>query len=114
MALSVMKNANLALRFLLELGVLAALAYWGFQTGQTTISKIVLGIGAPVVAAVVWGLLGAPRASWHLKGAWRLLLEVIFFGLPTVALFVAGQHLLSVAFALVFILSTILIYVWSQ
>ncbi|HLJ35646.1 MAG TPA: YrdB family protein [Ktedonobacteraceae bacterium] len=114
MALAVVKNANLALRFLLELCVLAALAYWGFQTGQTTIARIVLGIGAPLVAVVVWALLGAPKAPWHLKGAWRLLLEVVFFGLPAVALFVAGQHILGVAFALVFILNTILIYAWSQ
>ena len=114
MALAVMKNANLALRFLLELCVLAALVYWGFEVGQTTIVKIVLGIGAPVIASVVWALLGAPRARWHLKGVWRLLLEVVFFGLPAVALFVAGQYILGIAFALVFILNTILIYAWSQ
>ena len=114
MALAVMKNANLALRFLLELCVLAALAYWGFQTGQTTIVRIVLGIGAPLVAVVVWALLGAPKAPWHLKGVWRLLLEVVFFGLPAVALFVVGQHILGIVFALVFILNTILIYTWSQ
>jgi hypothetical protein len=28
------KSVNLALRFLLELCALAALAYWGFQTGK--------------------------------------------------------------------------------
>ena len=114
MALSVMKNANLALRFLLELGVLAALAYWGFAVGQTTIVKIVFGIGAPVIAIVIWAFLGAPRALWHLKGVWRLLLEVVFFGLPAVALFVAGQRIPGVIFALVFVFNTILIYAWSQ
>src|SRR5260370_5082612 len=53
MALTVIKNANLALSFFLELCVLVALGYWGFQTGQGTIAKIGLGIGAPVVAVVV-------------------------------------------------------------
>ncbi|HLX39292.1 MAG TPA: YrdB family protein [Ktedonobacteraceae bacterium] len=114
MALMVMKNANLALRFLLELCVLFALGYWGFQTGQTMIVRIVLGIGAPVVAIVIWALLGAPKAPWQLKGASRFLLEVVFFGLPAVALFVVGQHILGIAFALVFVLNTILIYMWSQ
>ena len=53
MALTILKNANLALAFFLELGVLAALGYWGFNSGQGTIAKIGLGIGAPVLAVVM-------------------------------------------------------------
>jgi hypothetical protein len=34
MKFTIIKNANLALAFFLELGVLAALGYWGFKTGQ--------------------------------------------------------------------------------
>src|SRR5689334_23481657 len=54
--------ANLGLRFLLELCMLAALGYWGFQAGDGPVLKIVLGLGAPLLAAVVWGLFIAPRA----------------------------------------------------
>jgi Protein of unknown function (DUF2568) len=114
MALTIIKNANLALAFLLELGVLAALGYWGFQTGQGTIAKIGLGIGAPVLAVVVWWLFGAPQAMWHLNGIFRLLLEVIFFGSAAVALYAAGQHVLGLAFALVFVLNTVLISLLGQ
>ena len=108
MFLTIIKNANLALAFFLELGVLAVLAYWGFQTGQGTIARIALGIGAPAVAIVVWALFGSPQAMWHLDGIFRVLLEVIFFGSAAVALFVAGQHILGVAFALIFVLNTVL------
>jgi hypothetical protein len=45
MFLTIIKNANLALAFFLELGVLVALGYWGFQTGQGTIARIGLGTG---------------------------------------------------------------------
>ena len=114
MALTIIKNANLALAFLLELGVLAALGYWGFQTGQGPIAKIGLGIGAPVLAVVVWWLFGAPQAKWHLNGVFRLLLEVIFFGSAAVALYAAGQHVLGVAFALVFVLNTMLLSLLGQ
>jgi hypothetical protein len=93
------------------LGVLIALGYWGFQTGQGTIARIGLGIGVPVVAVVVWALFGAPKAVWHLNGPSRLLLEVVFFGSAAVALFAAGQRVLGVAFALVFVLNYSLIYV---
>src|SRR5215469_11746142 len=68
MVLTVLKNANLALAFFLELGVLVALGYWGYQTGQGTIARIGLGIGAPALAVVVWALFGAPKSTWHLQG----------------------------------------------
>ena len=61
--LELIKGANLLLRFLLELCALGALGYWGFKTGNATITKIVLGVGAPLVAAVVWGIFVSPRAS---------------------------------------------------
>jgi len=114
MALTIIKNANLALAFLLELGVLASLGYWGFQTGQGTIAKIGLGIGAPMLAVVVWWLFGAPQAKWHLNGVFRLFLEVIFFGSAAVALFAAGQHVLGVAFALVFVFNKMLVSLLGQ
>ncbi len=78
MVLMVIKNANAALAFILELCVLVALGYWGFQIGPGTIAKIGLGIGAPVVAMVVWGLFGAPNSAWQLHDPWRLILYVVF------------------------------------
>ena len=75
MVLTIIKNANLALAFFLELGVLAVLGYWGFQTGQGTIAKFGLGIGAPVLAVVVWWLFGAPQAMWHLNGVFAYFLK---------------------------------------
>ena len=114
MVLMMIKNANLALAFFLELGVLIALGYWGFQMGPTTLAKIGLGIGAPMVAVMVWGLFGAPTAVWHLNSPWRLILEVVFFGSAAVALFAAGQRVLGVAFALVFVLNSVLTYVLGQ
>lgn len=114
MILTTLKNANLALAFFLELGVLAALGYWGFYTGQGTLAKIGLGIGAPAVAVVVWGLFGAPRSAWRLRGLRFLILRVIFFGSAAVALFAASQAVLGVVFALVFVVNLVLISVWAQ
>lgn len=55
----------LAVRFLLELGALAALAYWGYRTG-TGFARYALALGAPLAAAVVWGVLVAPKSSRRL------------------------------------------------
>ncbi|GCF11534.1 YrdB family protein [Dictyobacter arantiisoli] len=109
-----LKNTNLALMFFLELGVLVSLGYWGFSTGAGTLAKIGLGLGAPVLAAVIWGLFGAPRGRWHLYGIFRLILKAIFFGSAAVALFAVGQHILGVAFALIFVFNAVLSYVWEQ
>ena len=114
MVLMILKNANTALAFFLELGVLIALGYWGYQTGQGTIARIGLGIGAPAVAIVVWALFGAPKSTWQLQGPWFLMLRVVFFGSAAVALFTAGQRVLGIAFALVFVVNLALIYAWKQ
>ena len=68
-----MKAANLALRFLLEVSALVALGYWGFHAGDGDATHWILGIGAPLVAAVVWGLFVAPRRRFDYAAAGRSL-----------------------------------------
>jgi hypothetical protein len=51
--LSGLRGVILTLRFLCELAMLAALAYWGFTVGDGA-GAWVLGVGAPLLAAVVW------------------------------------------------------------
>jgi hypothetical protein len=96
-----MKQANLVLALLLELGVLAALAYWGFATGSTIPVKIVLGVAAPVVAIIVWAVWGAPRSARRLRGIAYWLLRVILDAVGAIALYMSGQQLLGTIFALV-------------
>jgi hypothetical protein len=93
---------------------LGRIGCWGFQTGQGLFAKIGLGIGTPLVAAVVWGLLGAPGSSWQLHDPWHLVLEVVIFGAAVLALFAAGKRALGLAFALVFVLNRALMYAWGQ
>src|ERR1051326_6222181 len=85
MTLNILKNANLTLALFLEIGVLEALADWGVSTGQGTLAKIALGIGARALAIVVWGCFGAPRAPWCLRGVQFFILRVLFFGSAVVA-----------------------------
>ena len=48
----VLKNANLGLIFLLELCLLVVFASWGIHTGHGLAQKIVLGVGAPLLAEI--------------------------------------------------------------
>jgi Mn2+/Fe2+ NRAMP family transporter len=112
--LALLKNLNLALAFLLELLVLVALCYFGFVIGPNIFVKISLGLGLPIVAIVIWAVLGAPRSKRRLKGFPFLLLQIIFFGSAAVVLYLAGQRVLGIIFALVFVLNTVLAYAWNQ
>jgi hypothetical protein len=111
---SVLKNANLVLAFLLELCVLLALGYWGFVTGPTMLAKIGLGIGLPILAIVIWAILGAPRSAQRLRGGWYWLLRVVFYGLSAVFFYADDQHTLGIVFAFIVLLNSVLGYAWKQ
>jgi len=95
------KAASLTLQFLLELGVLAALGYWGFTAVDGSIARIALGVGGPLLAVAAWAAFGSPKARWHLVGVWRLVLQLLFFGSAALALAAAGHPVLAVVFAVV-------------
>ena len=112
--MQLIKSANLALRFLLELCALAALAYWGFQTGRVLSAKIGLCIGAPLLAVVVWAMLVAPNAAVHLPGLVPFVLGLVILGLAAVALAAAGHPYLAVIFGAIVVINAALMLVWGQ
>jgi uncharacterized protein DUF2568 len=99
--LATIRYGNLALAFLLELLMLAAFAYWGVQVGGGTLAKVALGVGAPLLTIVVWGLFIAPKAVVTLPAPVNLALRVLVFGLAAVGLAVAGQPAWAVVFGVV-------------
>ena len=103
------KTANLGARFLLELSALAALGYWGSQTGPLAVS-IVLAIAAPLAGAVLWGVYAAPKSRHRLPGEKRLVVEIPFFGAATAGLAATGQWVLAAIFAVAVVLSELVTY----
>lgn len=93
-----MISANDGLRFVLELCGLAALAYWGF-TANAGVLQWVLGIGLPVLVAVVWATFITPNSSSAVGDPGRLLLELAVFGAAVAALAAAGHPRLAIALA---------------
>ena len=112
--MSLIRSANLAVRFILELCALAAYAYWGFKTGRGPVARIGLGIGAPLLAAVVWGTFVAPRAPVAVPAAVRLVLELAVFGSAVAALYAAGRPSLAWALAVTYAINRVLVAVWHQ
>lgn len=112
--MTVLRGANLALRFFLELGMLAAFGYWGVQAASGSVMKVVLGVGAPLLAAVFWGTFLSPKAAIHLSQPARLGLEVVVFGLAAIALVVSGQTGLALIFAALVVLNRLLMSWWGS
>ena len=112
--MAVLKSINLALSFLLELAMLVAFGYWGFNTGDSTLVHWILGLGVPLVAIVIWSIFNAPLSKRRLPRTPRTILEAIMFSLGALALAVAGQTTPTVIFAVLIIINQILLYVWQQ
>ncbi len=102
------KAANDAIRFLVELAALAAIAYWGFHEHSSWVLKLVLGVGGPVLTAAAWGLWMAPQSKRRAPEGYRALLEAVIFGAATAALFASGVVALGVAFGVVAAVNTVL------
>ena len=112
--LEVIKGANLTLRFLLELCALGALGYWGFKTANGTLAKIGLGVGAPLVAAVVWGMFVSPQTPAVLPGLVVLVLQVLVFGSAAAGLVATGHRTLATVFVVIVVTNAVLMYVGGQ
>lgn len=110
----IIQSANLALRFLLELCMLAAFGFWRFHGDQKTwLVKIGLGVGAPLAAAIIWGAFVAEGVvcagcslpdysrSSHFRIRRRSDLSI-------------GKPVLSAVFAVAYVINRILMYIWNQ
>lgn len=109
-----MPAINLGVRFLLELAMLAAFAYWGFSTGASWIVRILLGIGTPLVAIALWGMFIAPKARTLLPEPARLGLEIVLFASAAAALVAAGRREWAIALVIVTVINIALMFVFDQ
>lgn len=112
--MNALKSINLAVRFLLELCMLAAVGYWGFITHPSWAAKILFGVGLPLLIAVLWGYFMAPRSSHGLSGIPFTIMDFILLGSGAVALYASGQVNLAWIYAVVLVASEVLRLVWNQ
>ena len=111
--MDILKTLNLLLRFLLELCMLAAVGYWGFKTGSGWVMRVILGIGLPVLLAVIWGMFVAPKARYPLHGAAHLALGFILLASGAVALFASGRADLGWVYAIGLVANQVLLILWK-
>ena len=99
----------LALRAVMETGIVVGLAYWGWQTASDTIARVGLVIAAPLVGFGFWGLVDF-RQLGRVAEPLRLVQELAISGLVALALWSVGQPVLGLLLALVSVVYHALVY----
>ena len=97
---------NEGLAFLLELLMVAGLAWWGSQAVSGLAGRIALAVVTPALAIVVWALFAAPRARIRLPVAGVLAVKAVVFAGGTAAVYSMGWHAAAIAFAIVAAVNT--------
>ena len=85
---------------MVELAGLGIFALWGWRTGGNTPTRLLLAVGVPLIAAVLWGLFAAPTANYG-SPVLTAVVKIAFFGLAGLALWSLDHRVLGVAFVLV-------------
>lgn len=89
---------NDILRFLLELFAIVSLGIWGFVAWPLP-WNIVVGIGAPVLAILLWALFRSPRAVLAVDPFVKAIVEVVVMGAAALAWLSLGQPIVAIVFA---------------
>jgi hypothetical protein len=91
---------NDILRFLLELFAIFSLGFWGFVAWPLP-WNIVVGIGAPAIAIVLWALFRSPKAVFHIDPFGRAIVEIIVMAAAAFAWWDLGQPVVAIVFAII-------------
>jgi len=106
-------GVNLAIRFfVVELGALAAAAYWGWEATPGP-GRWYLAVLAPAVVIVIWALFVSPKARIHVSKQAALAIELVLLGLVAVGLGVTGPVWLGIAYGTVALVSGLVNYAFK-
>jgi hypothetical protein len=96
MFMLIIKWIILLVFFLVELAAIFAYGYWGFHIDRGWILRIVLGIGTPLLVAVIWGMFVAPKASHPVSNPVKALIQFAVFTVAAFALYSSGQKNIAI------------------
>lgn len=112
--MDLVKSLNLGVRFLLELCLLAALAYSGLHLSDSIVIKWGLFLILPGSAALVWGKFIAPKSDYLLGQPKKLFVELVLFGTAIGLLATVNKAQLAIAFTAIVLLNEVLLLIWKQ
>jgi hypothetical protein len=109
----ILLRVDLALRALMEFGIVLGFAWWGYFVGATIVSKILIAIGAPVVVFSFWGFIDFHQTG-RMAESLRLIQEMLISGLAAFVLYLAGKPIFGWTLAALSIVHHIMVYVLGE
>jgi len=104
----------LVVRFLTELALLAGLAVAGARLGGGVFLNVLAAVLWPALAAVIWGLVIAPRAKRRSPEPTRFFLEAGLFGVAALGLIASGLVVYGIVLGVVGIAVAVAVRVWAK
>lgn len=92
---------NDILRFFLELFAFVSLGIWGFLAFPLPWPGVLIGIGAPLLAILVWALFVSPKAVFRVDLFGKAIVEIAVFSAAALGWWTLGQPVVAVVFAVV-------------
>ena len=99
---------NDLIRFLLEVFAIVSLGIFGFVAFELPWPGVLLGIGLPLLAILLWALFRSPKAVFQVDPFVKALVEIAVFSAAAIAWWVMGQPIVAVVFAVVAAVSGII------
>ena len=99
---------NDVLRFFIELFAFVTLGIWGFVSFPLPWPGVLIGLGAPALAILLWALFNSPKAVFRIDPFGQALVEIAVFSAAAIAWWMMGQPVVAVVFAVVAAVSGIL------
>jgi len=109
-----MRTGNLVLAFVLELVMLASLAWGCLALPWDGTGPLFLAVAVPLVVMVVWGLFAAPKARFPLPVAGTVALKAVLLATGVLALAFVGQPVLAILDAVLIAANLALAVWWGQ
>ena len=98
---------NKGIMFLLEICTIISLGYWGFHSQKSTTLSYLLGLGMPLIAAVIWSIWAAPLSGRRLPMPYRGVFAILFFWAAAILLYQSGIKVYAVVFIFLSLISVI-------
>ena len=99
---------NDILRFFLELFAFVSLGVWGFLAFPLPWPGVLVGIGAPLLAILVWALFVSPKAVFRIDAFGKAIVEIAVFSAAAIGWWTLGQPIVAVVLAVVAAVSGII------
>ena len=112
--LELIKIANLALAFVLELAMLAGFAVWALSLDFNVALRWGLAAVLVAVAIGIWAVWAAPTSATRLGEPALTVLKVALFALATLAFYAARQTGWAAGFGILWVIDLLLARLWEQ